>query len=148
VDDPIDAEVLRSDPGRRFRHRFSIRFEAALAHLGIRPDLVLSLGGESFVAYCLAGGMVRRMMSSNRCAAGSGEFLVQQFGRMNLDLTSGLIAAQHGRLVILDPNLRNGTDISSKGHRARLPPRKLLHFRFDRPILKTACTENRASEAE
>jgi len=40
-------------------------------------------------------------MSSNRCAAGSGEFLVQQFGRMNLDLTSGLAAARTGRAVSL-----------------------------------------------
>jgi activator of 2-hydroxyglutaryl-CoA dehydratase len=63
--------------------------------------LVLSLGGESFVVYCMAGGSVRRMMSSNRCAAGSGEFLVQQFGRMNLDLKSGLAAAQHGCHVAL-----------------------------------------------
>ena len=79
----------------------SICIEAALGHLGKRPDLVLSLGGESFVVYCMAGGVVRRMMSSNRCAAGSGEFLVQQFGRMNLDLTSGIAAAQHGRRVSL-----------------------------------------------
>ncbi len=79
----------------------SICIEAALGHLGLRPDLVLSLGGESFVVYCMADGAVRRMMSSNRCAAGSGEFLVQQFGRMNLDLTSGLVAARQGRSVTL-----------------------------------------------
>jgi predicted CoA-substrate-specific enzyme activase len=79
----------------------SICVEAALGYLGRHPDLVLSLGGESFVAYCMAGGSVRRMMSSNRCAAGSGEFLVQQFGRMNLDLTSGIAAARLGRRVAL-----------------------------------------------
>jgi activator of 2-hydroxyglutaryl-CoA dehydratase len=58
----------------------SICIVAGLRHLGLRPDMVLSLGGESFVAYCLADGVVRRMISSNRCAAGSGGFLVQQFG--------------------------------------------------------------------
>jgi predicted CoA-substrate-specific enzyme activase len=79
----------------------SICIEAALGHFGLHPDLVLSLGGESFVAYCVAGGSIRRMMSSNRCAAGSGEFLVQQFGRMNLDLTSGIAAAKLGRSVAL-----------------------------------------------
>ncbi|SPE24041.1 CoA-substrate-specific enzyme activase (modular protein) [Candidatus Sulfopaludibacter sp. SbA3] len=79
----------------------SICTEAALEHLGRHPDLVLSLGGESFVAYCMAGGSVRRMISSNRCAAGSGEFLVQQFGRMNLDLASGIAAARRGRRVAL-----------------------------------------------
>ena len=77
----------------------SICIEAALGHLGLSPDLVLSLGGESFVVYCMAGGSVRRMMSGNRCAAGSGEFLVQQFGRMNLDLASGVAAARQGRPV-------------------------------------------------
>ena len=79
----------------------SICIEAALGQMGTRPDLVLSLGGESFVVYCMADGGVRRMVSSNRCAAGSGEFLVQQFGRMNLDLASGMAAARQGRRVTL-----------------------------------------------
>jgi len=79
----------------------SICLETALDHLGLRPDLVLSLGGESFIVYCMGDGAVRRMISSNRCAAGSGEFLVQQFGRMNLDLVSGIAAARQGRRVAL-----------------------------------------------
>ena len=37
----------------------SICLEAALAHLGLCPDMVLSLGGESFVAYCITHGAVR-----------------------------------------------------------------------------------------
>jgi predicted CoA-substrate-specific enzyme activase len=79
----------------------SICIEAALRHLGLHPDIVLSLGGESFVAYCIADGVVRRMITSNRCAAGSGEFLVQQFGRMDLDLTTGIAAARRGLRVAL-----------------------------------------------
>jgi len=79
----------------------SICMEAALRYLGPQPDLVLSLGGECFVVYCMAGGNIRRTTSSNRCAAGSGEFLVQQFGRMNLDLESGITAAKQGRRVTL-----------------------------------------------
>jgi predicted CoA-substrate-specific enzyme activase len=79
----------------------SICIEAGLGYIGTRPDLVLSLGGESFVVYCMAEGSVKRMISTNRCAAGSGEFLVQQFGRMNLDLTSGMAAARQGRRVTL-----------------------------------------------
>jgi predicted CoA-substrate-specific enzyme activase len=79
----------------------SICTETALGHIGTRPDLVVSLGGESFVVYCMADGGVKRMISSNRCAAGSGEFLVQQFGRMNLDLPSGFAAAREGRRVTL-----------------------------------------------
>ena len=79
----------------------SVCIEAALGHLDLRPDMVLSLGGENFLAYCIADGAVRRMISSNRCAAGSGEFLVQQFGRMDLDLTTGIAAARQGRRVAL-----------------------------------------------
>jgi predicted CoA-substrate-specific enzyme activase len=77
----------------------SVCIEAALRHLQLCPDLVLSLGGESFVVYCLRDGIVRTMLSSNRCAAGSGEFLVQQFGRMNLDLEAGIRAAGDGYRV-------------------------------------------------
>jgi len=77
----------------------SICIEAALRHLKVLPDLVLSLGGETFVVYCMADGFVRNMLSSNRCAAGSGEFLVQQFGRMNLDLEAGIRAAMNGHRV-------------------------------------------------
>ena len=75
--------------------------EVALRQLRQSPDIVLSLGGETFVLYCLAGGMVRSMLSSTRCAAGSGEFLIQQFGRMKLDLAAGIEAAGGGRLVQL-----------------------------------------------
>ncbi len=79
----------------------SIAIEAALEHLRLHPDMVLSLGGESFVVYCISGVVVRRMLSSNRCAAGSGEFLVQQFGRMGLSLAAGIDAARGGRRVAL-----------------------------------------------
>jgi predicted CoA-substrate-specific enzyme activase len=77
----------------------SVCIEAALRHLQIKPDLVLSLGGENFVVYCLLDGAIRSMLSSNRCAAGSGEFLVQQFGRMNLDLEAGIRAAKQGHRI-------------------------------------------------
>ncbi|HTP30468.1 MAG TPA: acyl-CoA dehydratase activase [Anaeromyxobacteraceae bacterium] len=79
----------------------SICIEAALRCLGLAPDLVLSLGGETFVAYCMSGGVVRGMHSSNRCAAGSGEFLVQQLGRMDLELEAGVELARDGRLLPL-----------------------------------------------
>ncbi len=79
----------------------SLCVESALRHLGISPDMVVSLGGESFVVYCMTGGTVRRMLSSNRCAAGSGEFLVQQFRRMDLEFEAGLAAAGTGHRVPL-----------------------------------------------
>jgi predicted CoA-substrate-specific enzyme activase len=79
----------------------SICIESALRHLALSPDMVVSLGGETFLVYCIAGGSVRRAISSNRCAAGSGEFLAQQFRRMNLDFQAGLAAARQGRRVSL-----------------------------------------------
>ncbi|MDD5703344.1 MAG: BadF/BadG/BcrA/BcrD ATPase family protein, partial [Dehalococcoidales bacterium] len=77
----------------------SLCIEAALKHLKLNTDMVLSLGGETFIVYCISDGMVRSMLSSNRCAAGSGEFLVQQFGRMNLSLEEGIRVAKEGKRV-------------------------------------------------
>lgn len=79
----------------------SLCIEAALEYLAIKPDIVLSLGGESFVVYCMNNGLIRSMISSNRCAAGSGEFIVQQFGRMGFGLEEGLREAEHGQKVPL-----------------------------------------------
>lgn len=73
--------------------------ERALGRLRLAPDIVLSLGGESFVVYCLREGRIRNIVSSNRCAAGSGEFIVQQLGRMGLTLEEGLRQAREGRRV-------------------------------------------------
>jgi hypothetical protein len=79
----------------------SICIEIALEHLDLHPNLVVCLVGENFVIYCIADGKVRSTMSSNRCAAGSGEFLVQQFQRMNMDMQSDIAAARHGQTVPL-----------------------------------------------
>ncbi len=79
----------------------SVCVEKAIAYLQVSPNLVLSLGGETFLAYCVAGGTVRNMLSTNRCAAGSGEFLVQQFGRMDLDLEAGIRLAAQGQRIKL-----------------------------------------------
>lgn len=78
-----------------------LSIEKALQGLGLSPNIVLSLGGESFVVYCIGDGHVRSMVSSNRCAAGSGEFVLQQFARMGLDLEEGLEQARQGRHITL-----------------------------------------------
>jgi len=79
----------------------SVCIEKALQHLEMDPDIVLSLGGESFVVYCIYERHVRNMVFSSRCAAGSGEFILQQFGRMGLDLEEGLRQAKNGKTVSL-----------------------------------------------
>jgi len=107
----------------------SLCVEAALRYLDRLPDLVLSLGGESFVVYCMAEGMVRGMVSSNRCAAGSGEFLVQQFGRMDFDLHAGLEAADRGRRVPLASrcSVHCKSDATHKLNKGECVPADIAH---------------------
>lgn len=48
---------------------------------------VASLGAESFVVYALdVKGKIRKLISKNQCASGTGEFFMQQIGRMNLSV--------------------------------------------------------------
>ncbi|WP_243357948.1 BadF/BadG/BcrA/BcrD ATPase family protein [Fundidesulfovibrio terrae] len=61
-----------------------------------RAATVVSAGGETFMAYRLdASGRVREIQSGNKCASGTGEFLLQQLSRMGLGL-SDLAAMDHG----------------------------------------------------
>jgi len=75
--------------------------EIALNFLNQKPDILLSLGGENFIAYCLKDGAIKNLLSTSKCAAGSGEFLIQQFGRMGYDIEEGLKQAKTGKLVKL-----------------------------------------------
>ncbi len=75
--------------------------EKALAFHGLEPDILLSLGGETFSVYPMKNGRVRNIISSSKCAAGTGEFIVQQFQRMGLSLEEGLEAARQGNRVEL-----------------------------------------------
>jgi len=75
--------------------------ERALAFRGALPDILLSLGGETFTAYGLKQGRIRNTLSTSKCAAGTGEFIVQQLQRMGLSLRQGLEAARGGRVVPL-----------------------------------------------
>ncbi len=73
--------------------------ERALSHHGLKPDMLLSLGGETFSVYPLKEGAVRNVISTSKCAAGTGEFIVQQFQRMGMTLERGLAEARSGSLV-------------------------------------------------
>ncbi|NCC24691.1 MAG: activase [Deltaproteobacteria bacterium] len=74
--------------------------ERALNHtLGPRAPVqaVLSLGGETFMAYRVdSRGRVLDVNTGNKCASGTGEFFVQQMGRMGLE---------PGHAARLDPNV-------------------------------------------
>jgi predicted CoA-substrate-specific enzyme activase len=64
--------------------------ELATAHLlkGDHPyRIVVSAGGETFLVYHLdEDGKIQAIQTGNKCASGTGEFFLQQIGRMNLSL--------------------------------------------------------------
>jgi activator of 2-hydroxyglutaryl-CoA dehydratase len=80
--------------GRKFKdiiNGFSIpepeAIETAFKHLGLngKYDTIASLGGENFIIYSLDNkGSVKTVFTGNKCASGTGEFFLQQIGRMNL----------------------------------------------------------------
>ena len=53
--------------------------ERALTAYELKPDMLLSLGGETFSVYPMKNGVICNIISSSKCAAGTGEFIVQQF---------------------------------------------------------------------
>jgi predicted CoA-substrate-specific enzyme activase len=73
--------------------------EKALSFHNRRPDILLSLGGETFSVYPMKDGVIRNVISTSKCAAGTGEFILQQLQRMGLTLDAGLEQARSGRLV-------------------------------------------------
>ena len=75
--------------------------EKALSHLGYAPDILLSLGGETFSLYPLKTGKIKNIIATSKCAAGTGEFIVQQFQRMGMSVTEGISAGRKGKKVNL-----------------------------------------------
>ena len=73
--------------------------EKSVAFFKVKPDILLSLGGETFSVYTMKEGKIRNIISSSKCAAGTGEFIVQQFHRMGYSIQNGLAAASNGKLT-------------------------------------------------
>jgi len=73
--------------------------ERGLRELADELDAVVSLGGESFLVYTLSGGRIDNVLSHNKCAAGSGEFFVQQIGRMGLAIDEAVELSFRGKTV-------------------------------------------------
>ncbi|HMK34494.1 MAG TPA: acyl-CoA dehydratase activase [Desulfomonilaceae bacterium] len=65
-------------------------FEMAVSHILRNNDryrVVVSAGGETFLVYHLdEEGAIQAIQTGNKCASGTGEFFLQQIGRMNLTL--------------------------------------------------------------
>ncbi len=75
--------------------------EKALSFLGLKPDILISLGGETFSVYPVRNGIIKNIISTSKCAAGSGEFIVQQFQRMGMSMEEGIDAANKGEIIQL-----------------------------------------------
>ncbi len=75
--------------------------EKVLAHYRLKPDIILSLGGETFIVYTIKDGRISNIISSSKCAAGTGEFIVQQLQRMGFNLEEGIKASYSGKIVPL-----------------------------------------------
>ena len=96
-------------------------------------DSVVSLGGESFLVYLLAGGKITNVLSHNKCAAGSGEFLVQQIGRMGLNLEEAIRRSFEGKVVPLASrcSVHCKSDITHKLNRQEATLEDILHTLHD-----------------
>ena len=61
----------------------------------LRPDAVVSMGGEDLVVYTVnAQGHIVNTYAGNKCASGTGEFLRQQLGRMDMRLEDMGVACE------------------------------------------------------
>ena len=95
VKDPEELRIAAT--GRKFRHLLELSrlsepqaLEQALKFVlpqGHPYRTVISAGGETFMVYHLdAQGRIQNIHTGNKCASGTGEFLLQQLSRMELSL--------------------------------------------------------------
>jgi predicted CoA-substrate-specific enzyme activase len=107
--------------------------QRALRELPAHFDAVVSLGGESFLVYLLAEGRIANVLSHNKCAAGSGEFFVQQIGRMGLSLEDAIRRSFQGKVVPLASrcSVHCKSDITHKLNRQEATPEDILRTLHD-----------------
>lgn len=114
--------------------------EPALRETGTDFDAVVSLGGESFLVYLLTGQHITHVLSHNKCAAGSGEFFVQQIGRMGLTLDEAIRLSAAGQVVPLASrcSVHCKSDITHKLNRNEATPADILRTLHDSMAGKVA----------
>lgn len=96
-------------------------------------DAVVSLGGESFLVYMVAGGRISNVLSHNKCAAGSGEFFSQQIGRMGLGIEVAIQRSFDGKVVPLAArcSVHCKSDITHKLNHNEATAEDILHTLHD-----------------
>ena len=107
--------------------------QRALGEVADDFDAVASLGGESFLVYVLQNRRVLTVLSHNKCAAGSGEFFVQQIGRMGLDMDEAIQRSFDGKVVPLASrcSVHCKSDITHKLNRQEATVEDILHTLHD-----------------
>ncbi len=107
--------------------------ERALAESKGCFDAVASLGGESFLVYVLEKSRIVNVLSHNKCAAGSGEFFVQQITRMRLPIEEAIERSFQGNVVPLASrcSVHCKSDITHKLNRKEAGPEDILHTLHD-----------------
>jgi predicted CoA-substrate-specific enzyme activase len=112
----------------------------ALRELDEEFDAVASLGGEAFLVYFLTRGRITNVLSHNKCAAGSGEFFVQQIGRMGLGMEAAIQLSMQGKVVPLAArcSVHCKSDITHKLNRNEATPADILHTLHDSMASKVA----------
>jgi predicted CoA-substrate-specific enzyme activase len=107
--------------------------QRALREVNGALDAVASLGGESFLVYLLVDGKITNVLSHNKCAAGSGEFFVQQIGRMGLGMEEAIRRSFDGNVVPLASrcSVHCKSDITHKLNRNEATAEDILHTLHD-----------------
>jgi predicted CoA-substrate-specific enzyme activase len=107
--------------------------QRGLREVGTEFDAVASLGGESFLVYTLVDGKIANVVSHNKCAAGSGEFFVQQIGRMGLGTDEAIELSFAGKVVPLASrcSVHCKSDITHKLNRHEATAADILHTLHD-----------------
>jgi predicted CoA-substrate-specific enzyme activase len=107
--------------------------QRALRELAAGFDAVVSLGGESFLVYLLTEERITNVLSHNKCAAGSGEFFVQQIGRMGLGFKEAIRRSFQGKVVPLASrcSVHCKSDITHKLNRQEATPEDILRTLHD-----------------
>lgn len=107
--------------------------QRALRELAGDFEAVVSLGRESFLVYLLTEGRGVNVLSHNQCAAGSGEFFVQQIGRMGLGIEEAIQRSFAGQVVPLASrcSVHCKSDITHKRNRNEATSEDVLHTLHD-----------------
>jgi predicted CoA-substrate-specific enzyme activase len=120
--------------------------QRALQELAEGYDVVASLGGESFLVYTVVDGRIAHVLSPSKCAAGSGEFFVQQIGRMGIGLDEAVERSFAGRVVPLASrcSVHCKSDITHKLNRHEATPEDILRTLHDSMAGKVAALLEKA----